>query len=97
MNKLRNPENGQYISKKQKQKAMPDVVEQEHFRRMLFDARVKEIEEKEELDRAITEWHKKSDEDEPEKPYLDDLAEFTRNVILIILLMVVTIYIGVRI
>jgi len=70
MNKLRNPENGQYIS--EKKKPMPEV-----------DTR-----------NVIDIWYG----GEPEaKPYLDDLAEFTRNVILIILLMVVTIYIGVRI
>jgi hypothetical protein len=77
MNKARNAINGQYISKKQKQKAMPDV----------------------DVPKVIDIWF---GGDEPEKqpqekPYLDELVEFTRNVILIILLMVVTIYIGVRI
>jgi hypothetical protein len=68
MNKLRNPENGQYVSKKK----MPDV----------------------DANKVIDIWFG----GEPEKkPYPDELVEFTRNVILVILLMVVTIYIGVRI
>jgi hypothetical protein len=76
MNKLRNPENGQYISKKQKPKAMPDV----------------------DVPKVIDIWF---GGDEPEKKkqtdLIDELVMIGLKVAVVMLILFVTIYIGVRI